>query len=428
MAYSYDDFVSAANAAGMMGNFNQQDLETARRNPEFGLSMLSLMQDGANATTDEQRVLASEAANQLRRTYGNYTIGEDGAAQYAGSFGQQIQDTMGQIENYGDYSYKNQEAYQQLLDAVINPEPFSYDPESDPVFGSYKKAYLREGNRATAQALAQASAASGGRPSSHAVTAANQAGNYYVGQLADIIPTLFQNAYDRHVNDLSMKLSGLGAMNTDREFDYGAWLDGYTRLQSQLGNLQTQDGIDYSRYLDAWNMAYQREQDDLEKQQAAAELMAKTGDYTLLGQLLGLTPEQIAKLNGETVESGPAPGNPGGDEGYWYDTPTKNEIKNMQYTLGVTPTGVWDAETVKASGYADPAAAREAWNTGKMSAAASVNKQIQSANTAIRQFKPTDYSPDKLRAQIEAYAAALYKQDPMVGEEVGAALLNKYGL
>lgn len=44
----------------------------------------------------------------------------------------------------------------------------------------------------------------------------------------------------------------------------------------------------------------------LAKQEAASQLMAGVGDYSLLGQVYGLTPEQIAKLSGKTQEaSGP---------------------------------------------------------------------------------------------------------------------------
>lgn len=39
----------------------------------------------------------------------------------------------------------------------------------------------------------------------------------------------------------------------------------------------------------------------LKQQQDAAKLMAGAGDYTLYGQLYGLTPEQIATLNGKPV-------------------------------------------------------------------------------------------------------------------------------
>ena len=42
MAYTYDDFVAAANKAGLMNQFSETDLVTAQKNPEYGLSMLSL--------------------------------------------------------------------------------------------------------------------------------------------------------------------------------------------------------------------------------------------------------------------------------------------------------------------------------------------------------------------------------------------------
>ena len=40
MPYSYDDFLSAATSSGLLGEFSQADLETAKKYPEFGLSIL----------------------------------------------------------------------------------------------------------------------------------------------------------------------------------------------------------------------------------------------------------------------------------------------------------------------------------------------------------------------------------------------------
>ena len=45
MAYTYDDFVKAANQSGLMGQFSQDDLNLAQKYPEFGLSVLSLKKD-----------------------------------------------------------------------------------------------------------------------------------------------------------------------------------------------------------------------------------------------------------------------------------------------------------------------------------------------------------------------------------------------
>lgn len=277
MAYTYDDFVKAANQSGLMGQFSQDDLNLAQKYPEFGLSVLSLKKDYNNATTAEQRLLANQAANELRKSYGNYSGGADGGSfRLESKLNRRSDDLLDQLGSFGSFSYgeaptyENTFAQQQkdLLDRILNREDFSWSRETDPQWSSYKKSYLREGDRATANALAQASAASGGRPSSYAVNAATQAGDYYATKLNDVIPTLYQQAYERYLDEYNMKLKDLNAVNqqeqldyakyldrlgqfnTDRGFAYQNYADDYDRLRSQLADVQGQDQIDYARYLD----------------------------------------------------------------------------------------------------------------------------------------------------------------------------------
>lgn len=277
MAYTYDDFVKAANQSGLMGQFSQDDLNLAQKYPEFGLSVLSLKKDYNNATTAEQRLLANQAANELRKSYGNYSGGADGGSfRLESKLNRRADDLLDQLGSFGSFSYgeaptyENTFAQQQkdLLDRILNREDFSWSKETDPQWSSYKKSYLREGDRATANALAKASAASGGRPSSHAVNAATQAGDYYATKLNDVIPTLYQQAYERYLDEYNMKLKDLntvnqqeqldyakyldrlGQFNTDRGFAYQNYADDYDRLRSQLADVQGQDQIDYARYLD----------------------------------------------------------------------------------------------------------------------------------------------------------------------------------
>lgn len=277
MAYTYDDFVKAANQSGLMGQFSQDDLNLAQKYPEFGLSVLSLKKDYNNATTAEQRLLANQAANELRKSYGNYSGGADGGSfRLESKLNRRSDDLLDQIGSFGSFSYDEAPAYENafaqqqkdLLDRILNREDFSWSKETDPQWSSYKKSYLREGDRATANALAQASAASGGRPSSHAVNAATQAGDYYATKLNDVIPTLYQQAYERYLDEYNMKLKDLNAVNqqeqldyakyldrlgqfnTDRGFAYQNYADDYDRLRSQLADVQGQDQIDYARYLD----------------------------------------------------------------------------------------------------------------------------------------------------------------------------------
>lgn len=277
MAYTYDDFVKAANQSGLMGQFSQDDLNLAQKYPEFGLSVLSLKKDYNNATTAEQRLLANQAANELRKSYGNYSGGADGGSfRLESKLNRRADDLLDQLGGFGSFSYgeaptyENAYAQQQkdLLDRILDREDFSWSKETDPQWSSYKKSYLREGDRATANALAQASAASGGRPSSYAVNAATQAGDYYATKLNDVIPTLYQQAYERYLDEYNMKvkdlnavnqqeqldyakyLDRLGQYNTDRGFAYQNYADDYDRLRSQLADVQGQDQIDYARYLD----------------------------------------------------------------------------------------------------------------------------------------------------------------------------------
>lgn len=295
--FTYDGFLTAASNAGLLGEFSQADLDTARKYPEFGYSILGLKQDIHKATTPEAKLLANEAANQLRSSYGGYTGGKYGADYISdGKIPNQIDSVLDKINGFGSFtfdqerpSYENQYAEQQqaLLDAIINRPDFSWSKEDDPQWHSYRKSYLREGDRATADALGQAAAASGGRPSTAAVTAATQAGDYYAAQLNDIIPTLYQQAYDRYLNEYNMSLQDLNAVNnqeqldyakyldqlgqynTDRNFAFNQYLSDFDILQNQLSALQGQDSVDYNRWMD--KVGLYREDQQLQREEALAQ-------------------------------------------------------------------------------------------------------------------------------------------------------------
>lgn len=255
MAYTYEDFTKAAQNAGMLERFSQSDLETAKLSPEYGLSLLRLFQDEDGASTTEQKLLAQESANQLRKSYGT-SLPASGSG-------------TGTMHTAGSFTYEKDPEYNQLLDRIVNREQFSYDPQADPQAAAFRKQYLREAERAREDTIAKAAANSGGTPSSFAVTAAQQAGDYYVGQLNDTLPTLQQNAYQRYLNEVAADIDALGALSADRNFSYQSYLEQQERLAE------------------------------------AAELMAAKGDYSLLGQLYGLTDDQIALLGGIKQNSGP---------------------------------------------------------------------------------------------------------------------------
>lgn len=330
--YTYDDFLTAVNQSGLMGEFSKEDLDLAQQYPEFGLSILSLKKDYHAATTDEARLLANQAANALRSSYGSYTANASGTGYRSdGKIPGQIDDTLDQYSSFTIPEDPTAAARERALFELRNRGAFSWSPDTDPLFPTYKKQFLREGDRATANALAQASAATGGRPSSYAVTAASQAGDYYASQLNDIIPTLHQQAYNRWVQDYDMDLQNLQALNEQQSIWRQGWQDELGLLGSKLSALQGQDAVDYGRYLDAVNLEIQRDERDYQRGRGQledqryereyadsksgreyeealykAQLLAAAGDFSGY-RAMGLSDDQIASLQAAYDRENPDP-------------------------------------------------------------------------------------------------------------------------
>lgn len=296
---TYEELLDQIQGKGQ--SWSQWDLETARKNPSFGASMLTYKQDWAEATDQAGRTAANQAAEALRRQYGSYLGGPDGSKYYGlggpGSYQSGYQDRISEIldemDNYRDFDYgpaptynnRYQETLDELLGQVQNYGPFTWSKEEDPAYSAYAKQYRREGQRATADAMAQAAALTGGQVSTAAATAASQAGDYYAGQLADVIPQLYENAYQRYLSDYSLLadqlgqvrqaeqldyakyLDELGQYNADRNLSYDQWLQGYNMLSGNLSAFQGQDQTEYGRLLD--QIEYNMQMDALDRELAA---------------------------------------------------------------------------------------------------------------------------------------------------------------
>jgi O6-methylguanine-DNA--protein-cysteine methyltransferase len=126
--------------------------------------------------------------------------------------------------HYVDYLPKTDEI-NSGLDRLANAEPWKYEKEQDPVWQSMRKQYLREADRGTRDTMAAYAAQTGGMPSTAAVGAAQQAGNYYRAQLADRIPELAQNDYSRYMQGREADREDLSLLASIEAKRAGASLD-----------------------------------------------------------------------------------------------------------------------------------------------------------------------------------------------------------
>ena len=191
---------------------------------------------------------------------------DQAAPTYNDTYSGRIEDLMSQIENYGK---------------------FSYDMANDPLYQQYAEQYQREGKRSMQDTLASVASGAGGM-NSYAVTAAQQASDYYNSQLNDRIPELTQLAYEMYLQDFDQKVDQLNNLRSlgeteynryrdqygdylnERNAAYQLYLDDIERQVSDMGLLQDMDATQYNRYLDtlaSWrddrDFAYGAYRDDM---------------------------------------------------------------------------------------------------------------------------------------------------------------------
>ena len=259
--YKYSDFEKELRASGLSGQFSTADMALAQKNPDAGMAIISAKRNYAAAKTPEARALANAEADKVRKSYGGYTGGADG-----GSFN---------LEPLSPNSYSMPEApvydnaYKDRINAALskveNGLEFSYDAASDPVYQAYDKKYTREGQLATEDVLGKASMMTGGAPSTAAITAAGQTANQYAAAKADIIPTLYQQAFERAMAEFNADRAVLSDL-------MGADAQEFGKYQVELGQHNTENAFNYGQLLDEIGAQADVRAEEFTKQQYADAL------------------------------------------------------------------------------------------------------------------------------------------------------------
>lgn len=152
------------------------------------------------------------------------------------------------------------------LNKILNREKFSYDFNGDAFYQQYKDKFTQQARMASEDAVARASAMTGGYGNSYAATAGAQAFNEQMGQLNDIIPELYQMAYDKYARE-GQDLKDAYSMLAAREAEaYGKYRDDkadyLTERDYLTGRLESEKADDYNRFVDDRNFGYGQYVDD----------------------------------------------------------------------------------------------------------------------------------------------------------------------
>lgn len=155
----------------------------------------------------------------------------------------------------GAYQSQYSQGIQQQLDKLLNGEKFSYNFNADPLYQQYKDQYMQQGQLAMQNTMGQAAALTGGYGSSYASTAGNQAYQQYLTGLNDVIPELYNAAFQRYQADRADTKDLIGIYQGLDESDYGRYRDTVSDYYTDLGlatdRYNNERNWDYGQYRDS---------------------------------------------------------------------------------------------------------------------------------------------------------------------------------
>ena len=167
-----------------------------------------------------------------------------------------------------------------LMSQIMNREKFSYDMNADALYQQAKDMYTNQANMGMQNAMAQASALTGGYGSSYGQMVGQQAYAQQMQGLNNMLPDLYQNALNQYINEGNELYNRYNMVANQENLDYGRYRDSmndYLAERDYLNSIyNTEAERDYNRYLDERNYTYQTDRDAIadsryEQEWAASE-------------------------------------------------------------------------------------------------------------------------------------------------------------
>lgn len=138
------------------------------------------------------------------------------------------------VNAHGDFKYANQGQLDQIMQSILNRQPFSYDFNEDAFYQQYKDKYMQQGKLAMQDAMGQAAAMTGGYGNSYAQSVGQQAYQGHLQQLNDMIPELYQLALNKYNHEGQRLQDQYSMLRDDYEREYGVHSDKYDKLLDAL--------------------------------------------------------------------------------------------------------------------------------------------------------------------------------------------------
>ena len=236
----------------------------------------------------------------------------------------------------------------QALEAYLNREDFQYELNSDALYRQYKDRYQELGRAAMEDTMGQAAALTGGYSSSYAQNVGQQAYQRHLKELDDVIPELYQLAYDRYQS------KGDALYQTYQAYDQ-----------------QEKQAAEQLRWEE--EQAFQKQQWQAQQQKEQKEQEQKEEEAKKNQQQTAYDGSYYAWLNyhqGKGQRTDPSV--PNIVISYDNGNQSTGNIMTMQRVLGLEETGMWTQKEADKAGDMTADMAWDAYTKGKLQGFGSV--------------------------------------------------------
>lgn len=193
------------------------------------------------------------------------------------------------------YENSYQAQLQDLYNEIVGRKPFQYDLNGDMLYQQYADQYRDMGRLAMQDTMGRAAALTGGYGSTYGQTVGQQQYDAYLQRLNDVIPDLYNSAYQAY-NDqgdrMLQQYSMLGDMADD---EYQKYLDRYGQWLTERDYATEMEDMEYNRYKQALA--------EYEEKKAAEEAAAQAARRSSSSSSKKTTTQQSA--DNAVVKAGP---------------------------------------------------------------------------------------------------------------------------
>jgi hypothetical protein len=224
--------------AGKWGNgdIRKQKLAAAGYDYSTVQSKVNELMGGGKTTAPKAAAPQAPKAATPTKTPSEMTNPNQPTYQQSDNVKQAAQDLADWQKNKpGDYANPYSQQIEQLYDQIVGRPDFNYDFNADPIYQQYKDQYTQLGNLAMRDTMGQAAALTGGYGSSYASTAGQQAYDAHLQQLNNVIPELYDAAYNRYQGEGDDMLNQWGMLSQQDETEYGRYRDTVGDYYTELG-------------------------------------------------------------------------------------------------------------------------------------------------------------------------------------------------